>query len=166
MTATQVISEYRTSWFGRFGYLTMATAGSIMFASAAFAFLPDPSGSRQPWPLRLAAGALLGFSGYGVFLCLYRVLGPSRRIATSPRGFVYRGLSGSVRVVWADIDSYWLGYGGNSPFLFFHVRLKDSSGNRRKKLKLDVSGLNPGAEQLTEEFLRQTGKKPKRSTTH
>lgn len=166
MTTSQVISEYRTSWYGRFGYLTMATAGSIMFASAALVFLPDPSASRQPWPLQLAAGALLVFSGYGVFLFLYRMLGPSRRIATSPRGFVYRGISGSVRIVWADIDSYWLGYGGNSPFLFLHVRLKGSSGNRRKKLKLDVSGLNPGAEQLTEEVLRRTGKKQKRSTTY
>jgi hypothetical protein len=168
MIAPHVISEYRTSWYGRFGYLTMAVAGSFMFALVALPFLLDPAALQRPAPLleKLAAGLLLGLSGYVILLCLPRVLGPSRRIATSPRGFVYKRFSGSVRIVWADIDSYWLGYGGKSPFLFLHVRLKDSSGNRGKKLRLDVSGLNPGVEPLLAEFSRQTGIQPKRSTLY
>ncbi|WP_411879160.1 hypothetical protein [Polaromonas sp. YR568] len=168
MTTTHVISEYRTSWYGRFGYLTMAVAGSFMFAMVALPFLLDPPAPQQPlpWSIKLISGPVLGLSGYIVFLCLRRIFGSSRRITTYPRGFIYKGPFGVVRTEWADIDSYWLGYGGNSPFLFLHIRLKDGSGNRRRKFKLDVSGLNPGIEQLMSEFLRQTGIKPKTSTSY
>jgi hypothetical protein len=168
MTTTQVISEYRTSWYGRFGYLTMAVAGSTMFTLVALPFLLDPPALQRPVPLpaKLISGLFLGLCGYIVFLCLRRLFGSSQRITTYSDVFIYRGLLGVVRIAWADIDSYWLGYGGRSPFLFLHIRLKDGSGNRRRKLKLDVSGLNPGVEQLTNEFLRKTGIKPKTSTSH
>lgn len=168
MSENSPISEYRTSWYGRLGYLIMATASSTLFAPTALLFLPGPFGSQLSIPLavRVIAGLSLLLSGWLLFLCLHRLLGPGRRVATYPRGFIYQGLFGAMRVLWADIDSYWLGYGGRSPFLFLHVRLKDSSGNRRRKFKLDVSGLNPGAEQLTGEFFKQTGLKPKSSTTY
>lgn len=148
--------------------MIMATASSTMFALIAFPFLHDSSGSQLSMPLaaRVISGLSLFLLGWLLLLCLRRLLGPSRRIATYPRGFIYKGLFGVVRVLWADIDSYWLGYGGKSPFLFLHVRLKDGSGNRRRKFKLDVSGLNPGTGQLTEEFLKQTGLKPKPSATY
>lgn len=139
-----------------------------MFVPTALLFLPGPFGSQLFIPLAVQAisGLLLFLSGWLLLLCLRRLLGPGRRVAIYPRGFIYKGLFGAVRVLWADIDSYWLGYGGRSPFLFLYVRLKDSSGNRRRKFKLDVSGLNPGTEQLTEEFFKQTGLKPKSSTTY
>jgi len=146
----------------------MATASFTMFALMAFPFLRGSSGSQPsiPWAVRVIAGLSLFLLGWLLLLCLRRLLGPSRRIATYPRGFIYKGLFGAVRVLWADIDSYWLGYGGRSPFLFLYVRLKNGSGNRGRKFKLDVSGLTPGTEQLTEEFLKQTGLKPKPSTTN
>ena len=139
-----------------------------MFAPIALLFLPGPFGSQLSMPLavRVISGVSLFLLGWLLLFSLRRLLGPSRRIATYPRGFIYKGLFGAVRVLWADIDSYWLGYGGQSPFLFLHVRLKDGSENRGRRLKLDVSGLTPGAEQLTEEFLKQTGLKPKPSTTY
>ncbi|OOG37205.1 hypothetical protein [Polaromonas sp. A23] len=168
MSENSPIPEYRTSWYGRFGYLIMATASSVMFAPMALLFLPGPFGSQLSIPLaaRVVAGLSLFLLGWLLLLCLRRLLGPGRRVAIYPRGFIYQGLFGAVRVLWADIDSYWLGYGGRSPFLFLYVRLKDGSGNRKRKFKLDVSGLNPGAEQLTEEFLKRTGLKPKPSTTY
>jgi hypothetical protein len=168
MSESPPISEYRTSWYGRLGYLIMAIAGSTMLALVAFPFLPGPSGPQLsiPWAVRVISGLSLFLLGWLLLLCLRRLLGPGQRVAIYPRGFIYQGLLGAVRVLWADIDSYWLGYGGRSPFLFLYVRLKDGSGNRRRKLKLDVSGLNPGAEQLTEEFLKRTGLKPKPSTTY
>jgi hypothetical protein len=162
------VSEYRTSWYGRFGYLTMAVAGLTMVALTALPFLLDSPSPRPPIPLpvNVIAGLFLCLSGWVLLLCARRGLGPSRRIAAYPHGFVYWGLFGTVRVPWADIDSYWLGYGGRSPFLFLHMRLKDGSKHRRRKFKLDVSGLSPGTKQLTEEFLRRTGLKPKPSSAY
>jgi hypothetical protein len=162
------VSEYRTSWYGRFGYLTMAVAAFMLIALLALPFQADSLSPRPPVPLpvKVLAGLFLCLLGWLFLLCTRRGLGPGERLRTYPKGFVYRGLLRAVRVRWADIDSYRLGYGGRSPFLFLHVTLKDESQLRRRKLKLDVSGLSPESKQLTEEFLRQTGLKPKSSSIY
>ncbi len=136
---------FRTSLYGRFGHLVMATAGLAFAVLFGLPFLlPGPSRLEI---LVLAGSAAFSIGGLGIALySAWFMVAPSGRIRCTNEALFYRGFFGSLHLPWLQLESVKLNFAGRSPFIFLMVRRRGSSSAH----KINVSGLTPTHEVLVE----------------
>ncbi len=152
---------FRTSLYGRFGHLVMATMGLVCAVLFGLPFiLPGPS---RPEILVLAGSAV--FSIGGLTMALYSawfMVAPSGRIRCTSEALFYRGFFGSLHLPWLQLESAKLNFAGRSPFIFLMVRRRGSNSVQA----INVSGLTPTHEVLVELVRRRMLHAPSSKSTH
>lgn len=134
---------FRTSWYGRFGHLVMASAGLAFAVLIGVPFLlPSPS---RPEILVLAGSAVFSIGGLAIAVySAWFMFAPGGRILCTKEAFFYKGFFGSLHLPWLQLESAELNFAGRSPFVFLLVRRRGSNAVQ----KINVSGLTPTYEVL------------------
>jgi hypothetical protein len=135
---------FRTSLYGRFGHLVMATLGLVVGLLFALPLLL--AGSKGDVLMLVVCGGLSGGAAAVGLYSSWFAVAPGVRIRLTNDALHYRGLLGSLHLPWGEVESARINYGGRSPFVFLLLRRRGS----RSVQKANVSGLTPSYEVLFE----------------
>ena len=142
---------FHISLYGRFGYFVMAIFGaafSLLMALALRQYQILPF-----WALLFLGLLFIALAAIGVY-SISQLFRFTPRFVLTEQGFAYRGLISSFERRWSDVVSFRLRYAGDAPFIFLEVVFSNSPSRFRKRISLDVSGLNPDHQQLVSVFNR------------